>query len=660
MRPFTRFRIRIPLLVVAVALAGLLFQSCSVKMPEERKKKMEPAPKEFPKTAPMTEQPIAPEIEMPLPKASAVLRAEGSRIVDAQGRQMFLKGCNLGNWLLLEMWMLDMTSIRDEYEFVSILKDRFGEEEKNRLMELYRANLITERDFAMVHRFGMNVVRIPFNYTLLEDDANPFQLKESGIKWLDLAIKLASKNKLYVILDLHGTQGHQSLDHTTGRAGQNRLWDDVQSQDRLVWLWKTLAERYKDNATVAMYDAMNEPFGDCKTQDHTPKLVDMMDRIYKAIRSVDTNHIILFADSRKGVEFYGDPKDHGWENIAFTEHYYPGLFGGDPSPETHAEFIYRTIPSRKAYLDKMNVPFLVGEFNSVFARVGGAALMRKYYDEYASRGWAATMWCYKLVNKEGGLGEDSWCMVKNRDPAPLVDLKTSTLAEIESWMKWLGTMNYAIYENLGAALTAKEPPPVFLPQHDVLPTEPPAVDPLKGWEATDINGAIPGGQKVYSDTAMDIFGAGEDIWNKSDQFRFVWKQALGDFELTASLKKLANSHNYAKAGLMLRSSLEPDASLFLINVFPDGSIILAWRSFDGSIIEQKVIGQVSLPVQLRMRRKGGFLEVGFSTDGTNWTKTKVHTTEKLGSSGYAGLAVLSHDNRFLTTAAFEGIRFTAK
>lgn len=646
--------------MAAVAFVGLLFQSCSVKMPEQRKPKMETAPEEYPEAVPAPEQPVALEIELPEPKATPILRAEGTRIVDAQGRQVFLKGCNLGNWLLLEMWMLDMKSIRDEYEFESILTQRFGEAEKDRLMELYRTNYISDRDFAMVRRFGMNVVRVPFNYRLLEDDANPFQLKESGIKWLDLAIGLARKNNLYVILDLHGTQGGQSVDHTTGRAGQNKLWSDKTSQERLAWLWKSLAERYKDNPTVAMYDLINEPYGDYSTNSHLSQLVAVCDRVYKAVRSVDTNHIIVIPGARQGIEFYGDPKDRGWENIAFGEHYYPGLFGGDPSPETHAEFIYRTIPARKAYLDKVNAPFIVGEFNTVFARIGGGALMRKYFDEYASRGWAATMWSYKLVDNGGGLDDDTWCMVKNRDPAPRVNLKTASLAEIESWMKWLGDMNYAIYENLGAALTAKEPPQVFLPQHDVLPTEPPAVDPLKGWEATDINGAAPGGQKVFSDSAMDIYGAGEDIWNKSDQFRFVWKKALGDFELTATLKTLANSHNYAKAGLMLRSSLDPDSSLFLINVFPDGSILLAWRAFEGTAMEQKVMGQVSLPVQLRMRRKGSFLEVGFSTDGANWTKTKVHTTAKLALNGYAGLAVLSHDNRFLTTASFENIRFTAQ
>ena len=52
-------------------------------------------------------------------------------------------------------------------------------------MELYRQNWITDRDFKIVRSFGFNVVRVPFNYTLLEDDERPMQLKPDAFKWLD-------------------------------------------------------------------------------------------------------------------------------------------------------------------------------------------------------------------------------------------------------------------------------------------------------------------------------------------------------------------------------------------------------------------------------------------------------------------------------------------
>ena len=634
------------------ALGCAMLESCAVKPTKE--KKVETAREAVTPETPAEEAatPVAPPI------AKTILRAAGTKIVDGSGQPVILKGCNLGNWLLLEMWMLAIHDIRDQYEFESILTERFGEAEKDRLMDLYRANWICERDFPIIRSFGFNTVRLPFNYRLLEDDAKPFQLKPDAFQWLDHTIDLATKYGLYVILDMHGVPGGQSTDHTTGRAGENKLWLE-ENRLRTAWLWKEIANHYKDSPVVAAYDVINEPFGDYRTFDHQPALVDVFDRIYKSIRMVDTNHLIFAPGTHQGIEFYGAPKDHGWQNVGFTEHFYPGLFGSEPSVDTHALFIVRHIPWRAAYLDKMQTPFLVGEFNVVFGHLGGGALMRRYFDVYAEQGWAATMWSYKLLGKDPGIGEDSWCMVKNEEPPPVVNIRTSSEEEIESYFKWLGTMPYAVYRNLGAALTAKMPPPVRLPEYASLPVEPPARDPLTGWQATDINGASPGGQKVISDSAMDIYAGGDDIWKTNDQFRFTWKQVNGDFDLTAMLKSLTHSHDYAKGGLMVRGSLDADAPHFMITAFPNGEIALAWRAAKGGNTEQKIVKQEMFPVYLRLRRRGDMLEAAYSIDGQNWEKTKIQESGQLGRNSLVGFAVLSHYNRGLVTASFENIRLVS-
>jgi len=184
-------------------------------------------------------------------KEPDILQARGTEIVNAKGERVELRGCNLGNWFLLEMWMLDIHDIRDQHEFELILERRFGRARKDRLMDVYRANWIHERDFPIVKRFGFNTVRLPFHYSLLEDDARPFELKPDAFRWLDHAVELAEKHGLYVILDLHGVQGGQSDDHTTGRAGQNKLWDSQRSQERVAWLWGEIAAHYKDSEIVA-------------------------------------------------------------------------------------------------------------------------------------------------------------------------------------------------------------------------------------------------------------------------------------------------------------------------------------------------------------------------------------------------------------------------
>lgn len=620
------------------------------------KKPSKPAPPPAPEqvTAPEEAPPKAPPPRKPS-KPRSILRADGAKIVDGQGNPVTLKGCNLGNWLLLEMWMLDADDIADQYSFEQILESRFGREEKDRLMEAYRSNWITERDFPIVRSFGMNVVRIPFNYTLLEDEDTPFRLKPDAFKWLDWAVEMAGKYGLYVILDMHGAPGGQSMDHTTGHAGQNKLWTSDENKQRTAWLWKRIAERYADSPVVAAYDLINEPHGDGRTQKHEPALVELVDLIYRNIRSVDPRHILFLPATQPGFEFYGDPKERGWENIGFTEHFYPGLFGSDPTLESHAHFIGRKLAVREMRMKTLQVPYLVGEFNVVMQQLGGAALMRFYYDLYGRKGWAAAMWAYKVVNRKGGMPDDTWCMVKNKDPMPPLYLKLLGKDDIEAWFRWLGQMEYSYYENLGAALTMKEPPPVVLPEFSVLPTKPLAEDDPSPWQAADIGGALAGGQKMFSAASIDLYGGGGDIWEKQDQFRFLWQETGEHFELTATLTNLVESHAYAKAGLMLRASLDPDAPHVMLNAFPDGGILVAWRRNYGEKTDQKVLGTVIFPVALRMRRRGGRLELSYSADGEKWKKTQVRLSDAFGQSAYAGMAVLSHNNSFLTTASFEGI-----
>src|SRR2546423_7947602 len=107
-------------------------------------------------------------LALPLLAAAApalgFLRADGSRLVDEKTRQpVLLKGCNFGNWLMIEPWMLGgVLEGKDQLSIFSTLKSRFGNERGQKLIDLYRTNYITPRDFELIKTFGFNVVRVPF------------------------------------------------------------------------------------------------------------------------------------------------------------------------------------------------------------------------------------------------------------------------------------------------------------------------------------------------------------------------------------------------------------------------------------------------------------------------------------------------------------------
>lgn len=579
--------------------------------------------------------------------------------MDEDGIPVSLRGCNLGNWFLLEMWMLDMNEFTDQYEFEKTLESRFGEQEKNRLMEIYRTHWITERDFDLIATSGLNVVRIPFHYSLLEDDRHPMVMKENGLAWLDRAVEMAAKRNLYVILDLHGVQGGQSTDHTTGRAGMNKLWSDKTSQERCIWLWRELAAHYRNNSTVMAYDVINEPFGEYKKKDeHEPVLANLFGKIYDAIREKDARHIILIPGTHSGVEFYGDPREKGWKQIGFTEHFYPGLFGEPANIESHVQFIQHKLPWRVRYFKELNTPFLVGEFQTVFRRLGGGALMRYYYDLYNHYGWAATMWSYKILKRSGGEKDNSWGIVSNLKPMPLVNMTDSTKEEIEQLFEWFGTMKYVENQNLLSAIQAEFPPPLELPELTPLLMEAPQTDALPpGWTSENIGRRARGGQELIAPDVLNLYGAGEDIWETDDSFYFLSRPANANAALSATLHSVSETHRHAKAGLMLRSSSESDAAHLLIAVFPDGLVSIGWRAEKEKVMKQINLKELTFPIRLTLQRKGGLAQVSCSSsDGKNITR-KFKLSADFSGPCRLGFAACSHDVHYFTEAPFTNIRW---
>ena len=85
----------------------------------------------------------------------------------------------------------------------------------------------------------MNSVRIPFNYRHFEDDARPFELRESGFALLDRAIRHCQQHGLYAVPDFHALPGSQNQhwhsDNETHKAG---FWAYRHFQDRVVHLWE--------------------------------------------------------------------------------------------------------------------------------------------------------------------------------------------------------------------------------------------------------------------------------------------------------------------------------------------------------------------------------------------------------------------------------------
>jgi hypothetical protein len=335
-------------------------------------------------------------------------------------------------------------------------------------------------------------------------------------------------------------------------------------------------------------------------------------------------------------------------------HYYPGLFGaGSPTVATQARHLawIKSVVAPQA--KKLNVPFYIGEMNVVFDAAGGASMMRRTYDLYESLGWSTTMWSYKTLSKEGGIGDATWAMVTNKDPMPKIDFATDSLATIESFFKSGATMPYAVNEKLREAL---------FPQHLDLPPLPVQATrtsapqgSLFGWTASEVGSPLAGGLESTGET-FSLYGGGNDIWGDHDQFRFLQRSASGDFSLTVTVKSLEDLGSYCKAGLMVRQSLDPNSKLLMVTTFPSGEVQAGVRTTAGGEIQGTGAVKVGFPMQMKISRTGGQWTCSFRKVGTSaWTTQALPADPGLTDPVLVGPIALSHDNSQLVKATYSDL-----
>ncbi|MGV3617392.1 MAG: cellulase family glycosylhydrolase [Fimbriimonas sp.] len=590
------------------------------------------------------------------PQKLPPLRVQGQHMVDPQGRRVTLKGVNAGNWHVIEFWMLGLSGEKgnppDQYNLERILTERFGEGEKDRLMDVYRSSWLTERDFKLMPTFGFNLVRLPMNYRLLEDDRKPFTLKKDAWKWIDRAIDLSERNGMYVILDMHGAQGGQSPYDHTGHSDQNRLKDSPEDQRRLAWLWGEFAKRYRNRSAVVAYDVFNEPYGMPK-----PAQVATFKQAYAEIRKHDREKLVFAHGHYDDFTHYGEPKANGWTNVGFQMHFYPGLFGGGPPTiPTHVKHL-ASLNGWAEKVRKWDVPFLIGEMNVVFDAAGGAQMMRRYYETHAANGWMTTMWSWKVIHGGGGIGNASWGCVVNEQPMRKVDFREDSKAAIEAYFRGFATDPLAINVKLRDALTGKSGPLPPLPEAPPRRVTAPTGE-LSGWTQTDIGDPLKGGLKALEAGAFELYGGGSDVWGAQDQFRFLHQVVEGDFTLDVTVDGVEEIEQYTKAGLMLRASLEANAPLAMVTTFPDGEVQFGHRDAEGAEVVglPTVSGEIK-GLRLRLVRKGGRIEA-FQARGTGEWKSVGVIDDRLPKRVYAGAIALSHDNSQLVKIVYRDLKIT--
>jgi hypothetical protein len=152
-----------------------------------------------------------------------------------------------------------------------------------------------------------------------------------------------------------------------------------------------------------------------------------------------------------------------------------------------------------------------------------------------------------------------------------------------------------------------------------------------------------------------LSAAGVNMWGPRDEFQFVWKRLKGDFILRARIEFIGEGVDpHRKAGVIARTSLEPDSPYADAVVHGDGLTSLQFRRTKGAETEE-VVSEVTAADVLQIERKGTTLTVSVARFGDLFQTSRV-TDLDLGEDVYVGLFLCSHNPEVVEQAIFRNVR----
>lgn len=193
-------------------------------------------------------------------------------------------------------------------------------------------SFIQEEDVERIASWGMDHIRLPVDYPVLEDDDAPFHYKEEGFEYIDRCLEWCKKHGLNLIIDLHRAPGYS---FTT--LQENTLFEDMKMRKRFIELWKAITQRYHGEGDNLIFELLNE-----MVEPDSERWNKLAHETIQTVREIDSARKIIYGGNYynsvrelKKIDILDDP------GIIYTFHFYhPHLF-------TH----------QKAYWSKMSMDY---------------------------------------------------------------------------------------------------------------------------------------------------------------------------------------------------------------------------------------------------------------------------------------------------------------
>lgn len=284
------------------------------------------------------------------------VRVSGTKLMARDGQRLMIRGTNCGNWMVREPYMMNTSGNLDrQFKFDKMIADVCGEEKVEEFDRLWMDNNFCEDDMKFLSEQGFNTLRVPMHYKYFtlpiekEPIAGEQTWLQEGFDRIDSMCEWAERHNILLILDMHACPGGQSSgDICDYDSSKPSLWESEANRTKLAALWRKIAERYKDQKCVAAYDLINETNW---TLANSNKLLwDTFKSIIKAIREVDTNHIVILEGNSYSNDYNGFPSTKMDTKMVLQFHRY-GVYNTKSQVQYMADMA-----------NKYNCPVYIGEF----------------------------------------------------------------------------------------------------------------------------------------------------------------------------------------------------------------------------------------------------------------------------------------------------------
>ena len=152
--------------------------------------------------------------------------------------------------------------------------------------------------------------------------------------------------------------------------------------------------------------------------------------------------------------------------------------------------------------------------------------------------------------------------------------------------------------------------------------------------------------------------AGSDIWGTSDEFHLTYKELTGAGSVIAKVDSVKNTHHWAKVGVMIRDTLEPDSAHAMAAVTPSRGVNFVRRNAAGVETNTTQETGITAPVWVKIECSvTGYCTASYSFDGSMWTELGAKTIV-MEAPMYVGLALTAHGGEETGEAQFSSVQIS--